>query len=107
VLYLQLRMFYAHKGTEKLFEHLPVEHGVRLAESISGDSSFAHARRSAMQSSGLPESRRRRAPARCAPSASSWKRIYNHIGDIGAICTDVRSLPPTCTPCGSRSACCA
>ena len=43
VLYLQLRMFYTHKGTEKLFEHLPVTHGVRLAESISGDSSFAHA----------------------------------------------------------------
>ena len=37
VLYLQLRMFYTHKGTEKLFEHLPVTHGVRLAESISGD----------------------------------------------------------------------
>ena len=43
VLYLQLRMFYTHKGTEKLFENMPVPHGVRLAESISGDSSFAHA----------------------------------------------------------------
>ena len=43
VLYLQLRMFYVHKGTEKLFENLPAEHGVRLAESISGDSAFAHA----------------------------------------------------------------
>src|SRR5262249_54165837 len=43
VLYLQLRLFYVHKGTEKLFENLPVPHCVRLAESISGDSSFAHA----------------------------------------------------------------
>ena len=43
VLYLQLRLFYTHKGTEKLFENMPVAHGVRLAESISGDSSFAHA----------------------------------------------------------------
>jgi Ni,Fe-hydrogenase III component G len=43
VLYLQLRLFYTHKGTEKLFENLPVSHGVRLAESISGDSGFAHA----------------------------------------------------------------
>ena len=40
VLYLQLRLFYVHKGTEKLFENLPVQHCVRLAESISGDSSF-------------------------------------------------------------------
>src|SRR5436309_4062580 len=43
VLYLQLRMFYVHKAVEKLFEHLPVSKGVFLAESISGDSSFAHA----------------------------------------------------------------
>ena len=43
VLYLQIRLFYTHKGTEKLFENMPVAHGVRLAESISGDSSFAHA----------------------------------------------------------------
>ena len=43
VLYLQLRLFYTHKGTEKLFEHTTVAHGVRLAESISGDSAFAHA----------------------------------------------------------------
>src|SRR5205814_8437551 len=43
VLYLQLRMFYVHKGTEKRFESMPIDHGVRLAESISGDSSFAHA----------------------------------------------------------------
>ena len=40
VLYLQIRLFYTHKGTEKLFENMPVTHGVRLAESISGDSSF-------------------------------------------------------------------
>jgi Ni,Fe-hydrogenase III component G len=41
VLYLQLRLFYVHKGTEKLFESLLMPHGVRLAESISGDSSWA------------------------------------------------------------------
>src|SRR5207244_5311527 len=43
VLYLQLRMFYVHKGTEKLFENLPLPHGVRLAESVSGDTSFGRA----------------------------------------------------------------
>src|SRR5204863_1511703 len=38
VLYLQIRLFYTHKGTEKLFEKLPILHGVQLAESVSGDS---------------------------------------------------------------------
>ena len=42
ILYLQLRMFYTHKGTEKRFEHLTVSHAVYLAESISGDSGFSH-----------------------------------------------------------------
>ena len=28
ILYLQLRMFYTHKGTEKLFEELPVHRAV-------------------------------------------------------------------------------
>ena len=36
VLYLQLRLFYVHKGTEKRFERLPWRHGLFLAESISG-----------------------------------------------------------------------
>jgi len=42
VLHLQIRLFYTHKGTEKLFEAIPATHGVFLAESISGDSSFSH-----------------------------------------------------------------
>ena len=42
VLYLQIRLFYTHKATEKLFEHKPLSQAVLLAESISGDSSFSH-----------------------------------------------------------------
>src|SRR5579864_1266087 len=42
ILYLQLRMFYTHKGTEKLFESLSIPRGVFLAESVSGDSAFSH-----------------------------------------------------------------
>ena len=89
VLYLQLRLFYVHKGTEKLFENLPVEHGVRLAESISGDSSFAHA-------TAFCHAVERAADVAVPPRARALRtlcleleRIYNHVGDIGAICTDV------------------
>jgi Ni,Fe-hydrogenase III large subunit len=89
VLYLQLRMFYVHKGTEKLFEHLPVEHGVRLAESISGDSSFAHATafcHAVERAAGVEVPPRARA---LRTVCLELERIYNHVGDIGAICTDV------------------
>ncbi len=89
VLYLQLRMFYVHKGVEKLFEHLPIPHGVRLAESISGDSSFAHAL-------AFCHAVERAADVEVPPRARALRtlcleleRLYNHVADIGAICTDV------------------
>jgi Ni,Fe-hydrogenase III large subunit len=89
VLYLQLRLFYVHKGTEKLFENLPVPHCVRLAESISGDSSFAHATafcHAVERAAGVEASPR----ARFLRSLClELERLYNHIADIGAICTDV------------------
>jgi Ni,Fe-hydrogenase III large subunit/Ni,Fe-hydrogenase III component G len=89
VLYLQLRMFYVHKGTEKLFERLPITHGVRLAESISGDSGFAHATafcHAVERAAGVEAPPRARA---LRTLCLELERIYNHVGDIGAICTDV------------------
>lgn len=89
VLYLQLRLFYVHKGTEKLFETLPVKHGVRLAESISGDSGFAHA-------TSFCHAVERAASFEAPPRGRALRticleleRLYNHVADIGAICTDV------------------
>jgi Ni,Fe-hydrogenase III large subunit/Ni,Fe-hydrogenase III component G len=89
VLYLQLRMFYVHKGIEKLFENLPVPHCVRLAESISGDSSFAHATafcHAVERTAGVEAPPRARA---LRTACLELERIYNHLADIGAICTDV------------------
>src|SRR5208282_5351653 len=89
VLYLQIRLSYTHKGTEKLFENIPVTHGVRLAESISGDSSFAHA-------TAFCHAVERAANIEAPPRARAMRtvcleleRLYNHIADIGAIATDV------------------
>jgi len=89
VLYLQIRLFYTHKGTEKLFENMPVAHCVRLAESISGDSGFAHA-------TAFCHAIERAASIEAPPRARALRsicleleRLYNHIGDIGAIATDV------------------
>ena len=89
VLYLQLRLFYVHKGIEKLFESLPIPHCVRLAESISGDCGFAHATafcHAVERAAGVD------APPRARVLRSvclELERLYNHIADIGAICTDV------------------
>jgi len=89
VLYLQLRLFYVHKGTEKLFESLPIDKGVFLAESISGDSSFSHA---TAFCHAVERAAEKEAPPRARSLRSiclELERIYNHIADIGAIATDV------------------
>jgi Ni,Fe-hydrogenase III large subunit len=89
MLYLQIRLFYTHKGTEKLFENIPITHGVRLAESISGDSSFAHG-------TAFCHAIERAADVEAPPRARALRticleleRLYNHLADIGAIATDV------------------
>lgn len=89
VLYLQLRMFYVHKGIEKLFERLPIPHCVQLAESISGDSGFAHATafcHAVERAAGVAVPPRARA---LRTICLELERLYNHIADLGAICTDV------------------
>lgn len=89
ILYLQLRMFYTHKGIEKLFENLPIHKAVFLAESISGDSSFSHG-------TAFCQAVELAAGIEVPPCALVMRtvlleleRISNHVADIGAIATDV------------------
>jgi Ni,Fe-hydrogenase III large subunit len=94
VLYLQLRLFYVHKGVEKRFERLPWRHGIFLAESISGDTAvghslaFAHAVERLAGCEVPPRARRLRVVL------LELERIDNHLADIGAIATDVAFSVP-------------
>jgi Ni,Fe-hydrogenase III component G len=87
VLYLQLRLFYVHKGIEKRFERLPWRHGLFLAESISGDCAVGHALAYAHALERLtgveppPRARHLRVVL------LELERIYNHVADIGGIAT--------------------
>ena len=89
ILYLQLRMFYTHKGTEKIFENLPIHRAVFLAESISGDSAFSHGTAFCQ---AIERAAEIEVPSRAQVMRTvllELERIYNHIADIGAIATDV------------------
>jgi Ni,Fe-hydrogenase III large subunit/Ni,Fe-hydrogenase III component G len=89
VLYLQLRLFYVHKGIEKRFEHLPWRHGLFLAESISGDTAVGHALAYAHAIERLAEVT---VPARSRALRVvllELERIDNHAADIGGVATDV------------------
>ena len=85
---LESRMYFVHKGIEKLFETKSLTDGVKLAERISGDSSVAHGMAFCQAVESLAGVT---IPARAAylrVVLLELERIYNHIADVGAICTD-------------------
>jgi Ni,Fe-hydrogenase III large subunit/Ni,Fe-hydrogenase III component G len=94
VLYLQMRLFYVHKGIEKRFERLPWRHGLFLAESISGDTAVGHALAYAHAIERLMAID---VPARARSLRVillELERLYNHVADIGALATDVAFTVP-------------
>jgi Ni,Fe-hydrogenase III large subunit len=88
VIDLKIRLYFTHKGTEKLFEgRTPIE-GLELAERISGDTTIGHALAYCQALEALAESE---APARARylrVILLEMERLYNHVADFGMICND-------------------
>ncbi len=88
VIDLKSRLYFTHKGTEKLFEGRNVADGLALAERISGDTSVAHALAYSQAIEALAST--------VVPPRAHYlrvvllelERLYNHIGDFGAIAND-------------------
>ncbi len=86
VYYLDARLFFTHKGVEKLFERMGFDEGVKLAERLSGVSSFAH---SAAYCHAVERMAGVALPIRARAIRTfllELERLYNHIGDIGNMC---------------------
>ncbi|MDQ1535989.1 MAG: hypothetical protein QOE58_382, partial [Actinomycetota bacterium] len=89
ILKLKARLWFTHRGVEKLFEGLDATGGIHLAERISGDTSAAHALAHSLaveDALGLvmPE------PAQQLRAlVLELERLYNHAADIGALANDV------------------
>lgn len=88
IMLLEPRLGFTHKGSEKLFERLPLDEKIRLSEKISGDSSFSHSLAFCQAMEQLKE-------ITVAPRAlylrviyAELERLANHFGDIGAIMLD-------------------
>ena len=88
IIHLESRMYFVHKGIEKLFEAAPVEGAVQLAERISGDSSVAHATAFCQALESLTDAGIPPRAAYLRVVLLELERLYNHIADVGAICTD-------------------
>ncbi|QTE30756.1 hydrogenase large subunit [Pengzhenrongella sicca] len=89
ILKLKARLWFTHRGVEKLFEGLEATGATYLAERISGDTSAAHALAHSLAVEdalgiALPE------PAhRLRALVLELERLYNHAADVGALANDV------------------
>ncbi len=88
ILKLKARLWFTHRGVEKLFEGLEATGAIHLAERISGDTSAAHALAHSLaveDALGIVMP----APAhRLRALILELERLYNHAADLGALAND-------------------
>ncbi len=85
---MKSRLYFTHKGTEKLFEGRHPSEGVELAERVSGDTSVGHALAycQAVEAASSTEAPTRSRLLRVM--LLELERLYNHVTDFGAILND-------------------
>ncbi len=83
------RLFFVHRGVEKLFEGRRIDAGLPLAERISGDTAVGHGLAYLMaveDALGIEVPERDRL---VRALLLECERLYNHINDLGALANDV------------------
>lgn len=89
ILKMKARLWFTHKGIERLVEGKTIEQVTQIAERVSGDSAVGHglaftrAVEDALGIAVAPEVEARRAVA------LELERLYNHVADLGALANDV------------------
>ncbi|MPZ85310.1 MAG: formate hydrogenase [Actinophytocola sp.] len=89
ILKLKARLWFVHKGIERMFHGRAPEQAIELTERVSGDTAVGHtlafcqAVEDACQYSVAPDAQRIRA------ILLELERLYNHVTDLGALCNDV------------------
>ena len=89
ILNMKARLWYVHKGIEKLFEGRDAWAGVELAERISGDTAVGH---TLAYCEAIEDAYGCQVPHQASLRRAvllELERLYNHIADIGALCNDV------------------
>jgi Ni,Fe-hydrogenase III large subunit/Ni,Fe-hydrogenase III component G len=89
ILNLKARLWFTHRGIEKLFTGRTPDDAVPLAARVSGDTTIGHTLAFCLaieDALGLtvPEPQQR-----LRAMLLELERLYNHIADIGALCNDV------------------
>jgi Ni,Fe-hydrogenase III large subunit len=89
VLRLKARLWFVHRGLEKLFEGRLADGAVDLAERISGDTSAAHALAHSLAIEDALGVQLADGVHRLRALLVELERLYNHVTDLGALANDV------------------
>ncbi|HWC04908.1 MAG TPA: NADH-quinone oxidoreductase subunit C [Methylomirabilota bacterium] len=85
---MKSRLYFTHKGTEKLFEGRAPAEGVELAERVSGDTSVGHALAYCQAVETLSDTAVPPRARYLRVILLELERLYNHVGDFGMIAND-------------------
>ena len=85
---LETRLFYAHKGVEKLAEQMPIEDAVLLSERIAGDESVANSTALCQAIEKIAKVKIPRKASQTRTICAEMERIYNHLGTLAGLTTD-------------------
>ena len=88
ILKLKARLWFTHKGIEKLIEGRTPSEALPLAERVSGDTAVGHA---LAYSLAVEEALDWPVPSSAGVIRAvllELERLYNHVADIGALCND-------------------
>jgi Ni,Fe-hydrogenase III large subunit/Ni,Fe-hydrogenase III component G len=89
ILRMKARLWFVHRGVERLFEGMHPSEAIAVAERISGDTAVGHALAFAMaveDATGASVSEQ----DRCTRALLlELERLHNHVADIGALANDV------------------
>jgi Ni,Fe-hydrogenase III large subunit/Ni,Fe-hydrogenase III component G len=89
ILRMKARLWFTHKGIERLMEGKSIEEGLQIAERVSGDTAVGHSLAYVMaieEALGVVVSRSDR---QLRATLVEMERLYNHVADLGALCNDV------------------
>lgn len=89
IINLEARLFWTHRGMEKRAEGCSFAEGLLVAERMCGACSFANALAYAQAVEVLTSTRVPERAAFLRVIGAELERLYNHIGDIGGVLTDV------------------
>jgi Ni,Fe-hydrogenase III large subunit len=99
VFHLEISLGYQHRGVENAMLGGPSQRSIHYAETLAGDTSVGHATAYCQVVEALAKCQKTPRAQALRGIALELERLANHVGDLGALASDIAFLP-TASYCG-------